>query len=505
MRLLRLPLTRAAQPQLCHAHTVDFGQPARPVIVPLLTPADFDQAGVQRPPQPTFAQEARALIALLRWIVKALLGAFGATTLALVVHYFGQRWRRDFLGAMAPKLQTLPPWSRETAHPRPGHGFGQATFMPDFSTYGFWSTLQLMLEVLFGGRQQEQLWRPGSPLPDNAATALALSTLYRGTAPASPSWTPPELWMISRSHFQWLYAMQPGTVLRSPESWAPFMVHMTLPLATFQQALANAQRTGYFTVSHSDVLGTLDQCLNLALSPRSAHLFYTFQLSIMEQQGVVYTFLPGTEICTFGCRPTQQWLALIFGTQRARMWNRRYVDFLIRLATFEIPMNPSGCTFVPVRHFQPPYALVADLNRYFANRGCRHFRLMHLPVLPEVYRLGAAGGSHAVYFDEAGTALKGHFYFWLSPQLGRCTLMCRRTRHFGTTIRLCRCTSMGRQHVHYELFFSTQLWMLYASSLSPLFSGQLLCCRYEACCRTFAVVAKQSHFSPNPLTSSQLS
>ena len=366
-----------------------------------------------------------------------------------------------------------------------------------------WSTLQLMLEVLFGGRQQEQLWRPGSPLPDNAATAL--STLYPGTAPASPSWTPPELWMISRSHFQWLDAMQTGTVLRSPESWAPFMVHMTLPLATFQQALANAQRTGYFTVSHSDVLGTLDQCLNLALSPRSAHLLYTFQLSIMEQQGVVYTFLPGTEICTFGCRPTQQWLALIFGTQRARMWNRRYVDLLIRLATFEIPMNPSGCTFVLVRHFQPPYALVADLNRNFANRGCRHFRLMHLPVLPQVYRLGAAGGSHAVYFDEAGTALKGHFYFWLSPQLGRCTLMCRRTRHFGTTIQLCRCTSMGRQHVHYELFFSMQLWMLYASSLSPLFSGQLLCCRYEACCSTFAVVAKQSHFSPNPLTSSQLS
>ena len=94
LRLLRLLLTRAAQPQLCHAHTVDFGRPPQPVqvgLVPLLGPADFDQAGLQRPPQPTFAHEVRALIALLRWIRKALLGAFGAATLALLVHYFGQR------------------------------------------------------------------------------------------------------------------------------------------------------------------------------------------------------------------------------------------------------------------------------------------------------------------------------------------------------------------------------------------------------------------------------
>ena len=286
---------------------------------------------------------------------------------------------------MAPKLQTLPPWSRETQQPRPGHGFGQATFVPDFSTYGFRSTLQLMLEVLFGGRQQEQLWRPGSPFVDNPS--MALSTLYPGTSPIGPLWTPPEFLMVSRSHFQWLYRMEPGATLRSPEAWAPFMLYLTLPLATFQQAWANAQHTGYFTVTHADVLGTLDQCLNMALSPRSAHLFYIFQLSIMEKQGVVYNFPSGTEVCTFGCRPTQQWLALFFGTKRARLWNRRYVDFLVRMASFEIPMNPSGCTIVLVRHFQPPYILVAGLNSYFADPGCRHFRLMHLPILPNVYEL----------------------------------------------------------------------------------------------------------------------
>ena len=91
VRLLRLLLTCAARVQRCSAYTVDFDQPPRPVHVildPLLGQEDFDQAGVQRPPQPTFAQEVRALIALLRWIVKALLGAFGAATLALVD--FGQ-------------------------------------------------------------------------------------------------------------------------------------------------------------------------------------------------------------------------------------------------------------------------------------------------------------------------------------------------------------------------------------------------------------------------------
>ncbi|CAE7683167.1 unnamed protein product [Symbiodinium microadriaticum] len=99
LRLLRLRLTRVAQPQLCYAHTVDFGRPPQPVqvdLVPLLGPADFDQAGLQRPPQPTFAQEARALIALLRWIIKALLGACGAATLALLAHYFWRRLVRHF-------------------------------------------------------------------------------------------------------------------------------------------------------------------------------------------------------------------------------------------------------------------------------------------------------------------------------------------------------------------------------------------------------------------------
>ena len=37
--------------------------------------------------------------------------------------------------------------------------------------------------------------------------------------------------------------------------------------------------------------------------------------------------------------------ALFFGTKHTRMWNRRYVDFLIRMATFEIPMNPIGMHF----------------------------------------------------------------------------------------------------------------------------------------------------------------
>ena len=106
LRLLRLLLTRAAQPQLCRAHTVDFDRLPQPVQVdlsPLLHPFDFDQVGLQRPqrpPQPTLAQELRALFALLRWIAKTLLGVFGAT---LVYHLaqslFSRLFRRRRHGA----------------------------------------------------------------------------------------------------------------------------------------------------------------------------------------------------------------------------------------------------------------------------------------------------------------------------------------------------------------------------------------------------------------------
>ena len=133
--------------------------------------------------------------------------------------------------------------------------------------------------------------------------------------------------------------------------------------------------------------GTLDRCLNVSPSPRSAYLFFTFQLSMMQMQNVEYTFPADTEICTFGFRVTQQWLALNFGTGRARMWNRRYVEFLIKMETLEIPMDPSWPTLLCIRHFQGPYQLVADLNRYFDDPSCRHFRLMHLPLRPQVYQL----------------------------------------------------------------------------------------------------------------------
>ena len=96
VRLLRRLLTRAAQPQLCRAHTVDFDRPPQPVDVrlePLLAPTDFDLAGLPRPPPPTLTGFERALFSLLRWIIKAFLGVFGATTFLFVVHFL---WRRLF-------------------------------------------------------------------------------------------------------------------------------------------------------------------------------------------------------------------------------------------------------------------------------------------------------------------------------------------------------------------------------------------------------------------------
>ena len=282
-----------------------------------------------------------------------------------------------------PRPGTLPP---SIERPRPGHGFGQTTFVPDFSTFGCWSTLQLLLEILFSGRQMEQLWRPGSPYPGNLS--LAMATLFPGTGPVNQSQTAPELYMVARSQLCWVFQVQPGSTLPgNPDAWSPFMLYLTLPLATFQQAMATAQQTGHFVVRHSDVQGTLEGCLNLSLSLRSAYLFFTFHLSIMQQQYVTYTFPADAEIATVGFRPTQQWLALYFGSGRAKMWNRRYVDFLIKLETLELAMDPTWPTFICIRHFQGPYQLVSDLNRYFNDPACRHFMLMHLPLLPEVYRL----------------------------------------------------------------------------------------------------------------------
>ncbi|CAE7950009.1 unnamed protein product, partial [Symbiodinium sp. KB8] len=130
LRLLRLLLTRAAQPQLCLAHTVDFDRPPQPVHVrlePLLAPTDFDLAGFPRPPPPTLTGLERAFFTFLRWIIKALLGAFGD---------------------MAPKkLEPLPPGvspatlvSEETVADR-----------PEFRTFRRWYSPQQFLETLRSG------------------------------------------------------------------------------------------------------------------------------------------------------------------------------------------------------------------------------------------------------------------------------------------------------------------------------------------------------------------
>ena len=95
-------------------------------------------------------------------------------------------------------------------------------------------------------------------------------------------------------------------------------------------------------------------------------LCYTFQLSITQMQGTTYTFAEQEEICAF-C-PTVQRLALWLGTSRMRFWNRRYVDFLFRTSTLQLPTSHAAY-------------LVNGLNAWFQQPQCRHFRLMHLPIL----------------------------------------------------------------------------------------------------------------------------
>ena len=295
---------------------------------------------------------------------------------------------------MAPKVEpTLP----STRH------FVRGTYVPDFSTFGFWATLQFMLEILFSERQTEQLFRPGETFPTNME--LARSILFPGMAPANPSYTPPELLVLAQSRAQWVYNVPHGATLPgSPSAWAPFMFWVTLPLSTFQRCMVTAQRTGTFVLNFADVVGTLDGSLNLSFSPRSALLFYTFQLSISERQGRTFEFSADEMVATFGFRVTQQWLAIYFGTGRARMWNRRYCDFLVKTSSLQVPLEPSWATFCMVYHFAHPYTLVLDLNQYldgnFRGIPCRHFRLMHLPLLERVY-------NEAYHMEEGWVPLSG--------------------------------------------------------------------------------------------------
>ena len=331
-----------------------------------------------------------------------------------------------------PPAGTLPP---SIQRPRPGFGYGDGTFVPDCCNFGYWATLQLMVECLFSGRQQEQLRRPGSPLDGNFQ--LALATLFPGP---SPSYTTPELLLISRSRLMWIFTLQPGMTLPGrPDSWSPFMLYVAMPLSTLQRALEQAQRTGDFVVNHFDVLGTLDQCLNLSLSPRSTVLCYTFQLSITQMQGTTYTFAEQEEICTF-C-PTVQQLALWLGTSRMRFWNRRYVDFLFRTSTLQLPTSHAAY-------------LVNGLNAWFQQPQCRHFRLMHLPILQHLRPLledkqegwalleGALRSTleRRLSMPLFGTTFRQ--YGWVLGHLLQATF-----RHWcGWALKLGCCTLMGQPH-----------------------------------------------------------
>ena len=187
--------------------------------------------------------------------------------------------------------------------------------------------------------------------------------------------------MVARSRLFWMFQTTRGALCHTFYDVPHF--------ATGYFASSCCSSPGHWVLSGATCrctwnFGSVPQCIVFPKICISFLHLPTFDNA--DAEGRVY-FPPDTEICTFGFRVTQHWLALNFGTGRARMWNRRYVDFLVKMETLEIPMDPSWPTFLCIRHFQGPYQLVADLNRYFDDPSCRHFRLMHLPLLPQVYRL----------------------------------------------------------------------------------------------------------------------
>ncbi|OLQ01075.1 hypothetical protein AK812_SmicGene16204 [Symbiodinium microadriaticum] len=259
LRLLRLLLTRAAQPQLCRAHTVDF----------------------DRLPQPVQASEATAT-------------------------YFSA-------GDMAPKKLVEPSPSglsmvnAETVADR-----------QDFSTFRRWYSPQQFLETL-----------------------RILIYFTRAFTGQTCDFT--RQWRLMN-----------------------FMAWITIPRSTFRMVMERAQQTGFFTLNANEVLGAPEH-INFSLSPRSALLLYSFQLSISERAGQRYT-LGGSQdnLVTIGLHfPTDLFEDLL---QRGilKLWNRRYIDYFFRFEAFQMPIGPLLFS-VTIVHRCHPYAVCDFLSRYFAD------------------------------------------------------------------------------------------------------------------------------------------
>ena len=249
----------------------------------------------------------------------------------------------------------------------------------DFSTYRTWLSLQLVLETLWNGLQKEQLYLPLSS-PAEMFQKLYPLIQYAATLGL---YTPPELEVLQRTFVGFWTPERPTF----RQDWVPFQLWLTLPTGLWLTVASAAQRSGNFVLPSAAMVGTMVDCLNLTLSPRSSLLFWSFGLSISLQQGLDrVTFMPGEQLITIGVRLLLQDFTRLITINGNRLWNRRYVDYFLKVQSLNFMWEPTCRTIVTLLHRIHPYELCDNLNTYFDRPDCRHSRLMHLPLLSRLYQ-----------------------------------------------------------------------------------------------------------------------
>ena len=165
-----------------------------------------------------------------------------------------------------------------------------------------------------------------------------------------------------------------------------FMAWITIPGSTFRFVMERAQQTGLFTLSATEVLGAPEH-INFSLSPRSALLLYSFQLSISERGGRRYTLGgPQDNLVTIGLHFPVDLFEDLLRRGVLKLWKRRFIDYFFRFQAFQMPIGPLLFS-VTIVHRCHPYTVCDFLNRYFADEYCPHVRFMHIPLSHDLWQV----------------------------------------------------------------------------------------------------------------------
>ena len=172
--------------------------------------------------------------------------------------------------------------------------------------------------------------------------ARLFDLLYPGLRrPDLRLYTPVEVELFRPGRSSLLWPSRPPLIQHFTElRLLDFMAWITIPMSTFRMVMERAQQTGFFTLSANEVLGA-PEYINFSLSPRSALLFYSFQLSISERGGQRHTLGgPQDTLATVGLHFPVDLFEDLLIRGVLKLWNRRYIDYFFRFFTFQMPIGP---------------------------------------------------------------------------------------------------------------------------------------------------------------------